>query len=319
MNAPRTAFTLVELLVVITIIGILIALLLPAVQAAREAARRMQCTNNLKQISLAMHNYHAAHGMLPFGARLRDSVSPLQSVPNGGGTGTWVDDNSWYASILPYVEQTGVAELIDYDLLWTHSDNEPARKVKVALFGCPSDGLREQSWSDPNFSMLRGNYVVNFGNTNYGQSDKSGVEFKGAPFSFRESARFADIRDGLSNTLMMAEVINPLSTAIIGSFSTSKGGQQFTTWLTPNSAAPEECTRICPAAENLNGISGCHLLAAGWSMTFEQILSARSHHPGGVNASRGDGSVSFYSNAIDVNPWRALSTTQGHEPIPGGL
>ena len=120
--AGRTGFTLVELLVVIAIIGVLVALLLPAVQSAREAARRMQCKNNLKQVGLALHSYHTAHGVLPFGS----------DYANG-------NRSTWAMFILPYIERQAHYDLFDHSLPLVHADNTPACETIVPTYLCPSD------------------------------------------------------------------------------------------------------------------------------------------------------------------------------------
>jgi len=202
----RSGFTLVELLVVIAIIGILIALLLPAVQAAREAARATQCTNNLKQLALAMQTYHTLVGQLPPGA------ITWEGDPYGGsarpGPGAWVDDHGWYTQIGPFIEQQGWYDSIRFDLSFSHELNDAPRRFKIPLFACPLDGvLRQNEWQSNTWARLRGNYVVNWGNTNYGQLEKSGVEFGGAPFSYRRSSAMKSILDGLSGTLLMSECL----------------------------------------------------------------------------------------------------------------
>ena len=143
----RTGFTLVELLVVITIIGILIALLLPAVQAAREAARRMQCANNLKQIALAMHSYHEANTMLPLGApRL--------------GTGV-----TWAVRILPFLEQAGAYANYQSGVAFFEGTNEQIMQQRYSVYTCPSDTPSQMMRSAA--TEMYGSYVVNGGNTGY--------------------------------------------------------------------------------------------------------------------------------------------------------
>jgi prepilin-type N-terminal cleavage/methylation domain-containing protein len=306
----RSAFTLIELLVVIAIIGILIGLLLPAVQKVREAANRMKCQNNLKQLGLAMHNYHGVFGRLPWGARrpVNDSSLP----------GAWFDDHGWYSQIGAFIEQDGWQQSIRQDLSFSDALNYTPRTQRLALYACPSDiGLQQNEWPSTTWSRWRGNYVVNFGNTNYGQTSKGGVSFAGAPFSFKQSSSFTDITDGTSNTLLMSEVIvvQTMSTTWHGplsDFTTSLGGQTFEGWLTPNSLVYDDIARLCPPAGSLNGIPGCNLIGNASEL---QSICARSKHPGGVNAVTCDGAVRFHGNDISLTTWRALSTSQGGEAL----
>src|SRR5439155_16570381 len=148
-------------------------------------------------------------------------------------------------------------------------------------------------------------YVVNFGNTNYGQTTKANVPFGGAPFGIQKSSKICDITDGTSTTLLMAEIITTLSVGStqdawggpLSDFTTSLGGQTFEGWLTPNSPVADDVARVCPAPIALNGIPGCNLIG-GADATGLQSFAARSKHPGGVHASLGDGSVRFFSNTI---------------------
>ncbi len=312
----RSGFTLIELLVVIAIIGILIALLLPAVQKVREAANRIKCENNFKQLSLAMHNHHDTKGALPFGARR------LPNDPAYMGPGSWYDDHGWYTQIAAYIEQDNWGKLINYDLSFSDPANDQARRHMIPLFACASDvGLQQNEWLSDTWARVRGNCVVNFGNTNYGQRSiggAHGLQFKGAPFTFKNPVKFSEITDGLSNTLMMSECIvitqsdehdwgGPLS-----DFTTSLGGQAFEGYLTPNSTTPDSEARLIPPVDtwNENKINPNPV-----GDTQLQIFAARSKHPGGVNASMCDGSVHFFTNGISWDVWQALSSAQGGETI----
>ena len=210
MSRSKAGFTLVELLVVIAIIGILVALLLPAIQAAREAARRSQCTNNLKQASLAMHNYHDTHNTLPFGS--------------------WEWRRTWQVLILPFVEQGVLYELYDmnrpcnrpnYAGTYFSVENMAVTSQRLPTFTCPSD-LEQTHVNTTLFqgTMTKHNYAVNYGNTGYWDqtsgpaANAGGIVFAGAPFRMQgqcpnppESTKFSDILDGLSNTLMFGEVV----------------------------------------------------------------------------------------------------------------
>jgi prepilin-type N-terminal cleavage/methylation domain-containing protein len=309
-------FTLIELLVVIAIIGTLIGLLLPAVQSAREAARRLSCSNNIKQLSLAMLMQEEAIGRFPVGAMTWVG----EYVGKRAGPGDWYDDHGWYSYMGPYIEELPWSDTIDFGVSFSHSSNDSARRHRISMYGCPSDGLKMNEWESSTWARWRGNYVVNFGNTNYGQTSKGGVSFGGAPFRPRTGVKSKDITDGLSKTLLMAEcvTVGQLNTQASGSgwggpiseISISVGGQTFQAWLTPNSSVPDDVTRRCPPDYALNGMPGCTLV--GNDMT-QQSLASRSRHPGGVQVASADGSCRFVSDGIYLGTWRALSTSQGGE------
>jgi prepilin-type N-terminal cleavage/methylation domain-containing protein/prepilin-type processing-associated H-X9-DG protein len=325
-SAERKAtmgFTLVELLVVITIIGILIALLLPAVQAAREAARRMQCSNNLKQMALGMHNYHVAHESLPLGC---------QGKLNGGGA--WMDCFTWLCYLTPHIEQANVSAGFNFAVRIRDPVNEAARRQYIGAFACPSDAAAKCQFtgtmSDQN-ARWRYCYAANWGNTSSSQQATRGagagaVAFGGAPFTFARTVGFAAIKDGTSNTLMLAEVIpakGPEWDGPIGDCFQCMGGQAFETWLGPNSDLPDFVVTSCPdpSAGDTTGIVCAVMGPNPWLQPFADDLhhSARSKHPGGVNVALCDGSVQFISNTIDLTIWRALSTTNGGEPPAGNF
>jgi prepilin-type N-terminal cleavage/methylation domain-containing protein/prepilin-type processing-associated H-X9-DG protein len=312
----RRAFTLIELLVVIAIIGVLVALLLPAVQSAREAARRIQCSNNLKQLGLAMQNYHSALDVFPMGAR------EWVGDPVPFGPGFWYDDHGWYGPILAYLEQWPTYNSINFSVQFSGPINSTSRRAKIAMFGCPtSDGVHEDEFNDWNWARVRGTYAVNFGNTNYGQGTMNGVSFRGAPFTYRESMSMASLLDGASGTLMFGEVITPKdSTGWDGPIAETQiavGGQSFEGWLTPNSKIPDQVVRMCPQPGGLNGLPGCTLISTSPADTPLQTFAARSKHPGGVNVGLCDGSVRFIKNSIAPNVWSALSTAAGGEVVSG--
>ena len=315
-------FTLIELLVVITIIGVLIGLLIPAVQAAREYARRVQCGNNMKQLGLGMTSYLEAHGRFPPGAISWEG----EYKGKREGPGDWYDDHGWYSQIGPYIGEMAWHNNIKFNVSFSHVANDAARRHKISIFACPTDGpLRMNQWESNQWARLRGNYVVNFGNTNYGQDKRGGVEFLGAPFRRNESARTAEIKDGLSNTLMMSEVISLLEMDSQGAddwggspsdFATSRGGQTFNGWLPPNSTEPDEVAKKTPPEHILNGNPPCKLIGDDFRL---QSFGSRSQHDGGVQSVLCDGSVHFFNDAINPDVWRALSTSQGGEAIPGDI
>lgn len=314
-SKPRKGFTLVELLVVIAIIGILVGLLLPAVQAAREAARRMSCSNNLKQLGLAMQNHHDTQGGLP------------ASDYNAGG-----DWGTWQVGILPFIEQDnlfrqyqgyrtgrGPGTLVTN---YSHVNNRPVTTTIIPTLLCPSDG--DPTNFAPNFSNItKHNYVVNAGNTNrmQGQTPRgtplSGVVFGGAPFirngknNFNNVngtvIKFNSITDGLSNTLMVSELIRGIDNDLRG-FTWWGPGAVFHAFNQPNSPSPDQF-QFASYCNNLPQRGMPCIQAA------EHQASARSRHSGGVNAALCDGSVRYISNNINLATWRAFATSQGSEII----
>ncbi len=310
----RSGFTLVELLVVIAIIGVLVALLLPAVQSAREAARRMQCLNNVKQLSLGMHNYHSALSAFPQGAMQGPGDVNAGRTPFDANR--WYDDFTWLAHMGPYIEQQNWYNLWDFKLSVSHANNEQGRRQIIPGFGCPTDGVAKNEWTAGQWCRVRTNYVVNWGNTGFMQKNHAGLTFGGAPFTFRTSMSFADLKDGTSNTLFVSEILTPKGQGWegpLGETIISTGGHSFDAFVGPNSAVPDEVARRCPDP-GTKGQTRCVVNGSDMNnLPATNHVAARSNHSGGVVAGHGDGSVRFYSDNIDLNLWRALATARGGE------
>ncbi len=306
------------MLVVITIIGILIALLLPAVQAAREAARRMQCSNNLKQWGLAMANYESTNQVYPFGV-LYGSQGNGSISPDGtcGPHGEY-RRQTFVPSVWPYLEQTGLQQQYDFNYTFYSAKNRPVTNFAVPLYSCPSD--RQGIIIGP---RCRGSYVTNWGYCDFLQTSPPG--YKIGPFGSNRQSTAAKIRDGLSNTLFMGEVIQAISDDasycydLRGDFFNNDfGAAQFMTYYTPNSGVDSMPYCYYSPSPPIRWDADCphepSLCQAGGSV----YVSARSKHPGGVNVLFGDGSVTFVSNSIALNLWQALSSMCGDEPVTGG-
>jgi prepilin-type N-terminal cleavage/methylation domain-containing protein/prepilin-type processing-associated H-X9-DG protein len=320
----RAAFTLVELLVVIAIIGVLVALLLPAVQAAREAARRMKCQNNLKQIGLAAHNFESTFGRLPPG----NTDQPDPSIASA------------LVLLMPYLEQANKYSQFDFTTnIDTSPTNATARTQDTAVFLCPSDpstGQRADSGSGVRYG--RNNYYANLGaNANWRNADPG----TGGPFYNKSHLRLADITDGTSSTAFFAEVKRGAfpgntrydatlipSATWEGSISGPPAGNFD---LTPQPACDAGNTNPTHSYRDSIGLKyyrGRHPYCY-YTHTFppnRQLpdcishtsnssghFAARSFHSGGVNVLLGDGSVRFVASAISFPTWRALGTRGGGE------
>jgi len=312
----RDGFTLIELLVVIAIIAILIALLLPAVQQAREAARRSQCKNSLKQLGLALHNYHETHSIFPTGIFLSQAYSST------GGNG--FRGSGWFHQILPFIDQaplyTALAPGMSASTKFG-ADNEAyrapdaLRRTKVSTLMCPSDPTAGVILGPSHADGFRGSYVMCSGAETLGTyqgtayyAPKSGV------FGIQSSTRIRDITDGLSNTSMGSEGLARRAGEEYGTagqyWTGGWGGGLFNAAQLPNSSVGD---RIHTCLVTTDLIAPCTTI--GGTGTEAGVYS-RSMHTGGSHLLLCDGAVRFVSNNIFGDIWRGLATRSGGE-IPG--
>lgn len=331
----RRAFTLVELLVVIAIIGILIALLLPAVQAAREAARRMSCTNNMKQMGVAMHNYHDTYKVLPQGAvgRLKSSGLPSSNV--------YV---SVFASILPFVEQGSLQDLYNFNASWDNQAPAVARTT-IAAFVCPSsttdnpivDAEIGAAGYPVGDTFGATTYMVSKGATNIwcNQPDMISSTVKGM-FDLGGRRSFRDVRDGLSNTMAAGEGrVGSSWQVCAGQGCTGPATQDAfgkdtvpqSAWLVgqPNSSGIGLSPHVSIFGSTLDPMNKPMVTATlvddgafgdcSQATGTDSVTNFGSNHPGGGNFLFGDGSVHFLSETIEMPLYRGLSTIAGGEVV----
>jgi prepilin-type N-terminal cleavage/methylation domain-containing protein/prepilin-type processing-associated H-X9-DG protein len=340
-QSSHGGFTLVELLVVIAIIGILVALLLPAIQAAREAARRMSCQNNMKNIGLASLNYESAHGVLPPGSLVKTRKN--------------VNGMSWHVVVLPYVEQGSLDRQVAEKIKQIEQDTgedadayqlQEINDLRLDLYLCPSDteiqGKYREGSSSASYAGVAGSYVSRYRSTNSsnpscgpnsgdqcvfsgcGAINTDGLLYPGSEVGLNQ------ITDGSSNTMLAMERWYQLRIWTAGNYHAgvpkgTKGGYPRT-GVTPAGSCSSAAKNIddrFPMNSNLNVVGYYQIhdnstdrptMPTGSSrgMEFNNLLFG-SFHPGGINVVYADGSVHFLDDAIDIDTYLALASRDGDE------
>jgi prepilin-type N-terminal cleavage/methylation domain-containing protein len=357
-RARQPAFTLVELLVVIAIIGILVALLLPAVQSAREAARRTQCRNNLKQLALAVLAYDTNQGVFPPASQW--SATADLDLINNPKLGF-----SWVVTILPQLEQQNVYDSFNFAQPMQHADNEKGRSTKLAVMLCPTDSFNRQTFSGTTNSMTnqmgdnwaRGNYAANGGlgyhshdfpsadntcgiqmnaaKTDKGWKDKRLRGIMGANASIKQ----ADLKDGTTNTVLLGEIRAGVTTFDCRGTWAMGGACPSSLWAHgycgddygPNNTQALAADDVVACTEIQAAVGGDAALAKmGMSCSYGNWgniqQTARSMHSDGVFVALADGSVQWISDNIQVtvnnvnNPsiWDRLMLSADGQPIAAG-
>lgn len=309
MNGSRSksvpwAFTLVELLVVIAIIGILMAMILPAVQSSRESGRKTQCANNIRQLSLSLQLYHQAQGRLPPAA------------------GAWGGSATWLVSVLPFIEESAIKMKFRTDIVAWNQASSGCTDKQLPFATCPSDIVALLEGKTYGGSSYH-NYACNIGNTASGtpfsgwtmrtETTWNGNTFAGAPFTFVSGMNLVSVRDGTSKTLLLAEVVQGQGVDLRG-FIWWVSGSSFVTSLRPNDSNPDQETHGFCDPNEPNPPANCTGVVSSDNYAIRAFAS-RSRHPVGVNVSFCDGSNRYIADDIDAATWLALGTAKGGETI----
>jgi prepilin-type N-terminal cleavage/methylation domain-containing protein len=315
---PRPAgFTLVELLVVIAIIAVLIGLLLPAVQSAREAARRSSCQSNMKQVTLALLNYHDTRNKLPpAGVHNRDGHGASPTSTSWGP--------SWVPMVLPFMEQQSLHDQFDFSIQRA-ANYGAVVSTAIPSMRCPTDAAEKPRWSNTS-SFERTNYAANGGaGSPFATGDFDNHQHERGPMSMARAygARMADFADGTAKTILLAEIIAgeasgdvrgawayPVGAYISGGTRASSTSVNPRIRLRPNGNALDDTRRDRPGFCSAGAQHPQLRCVSGGS---DAAQTSRSWHPGGVQVGMGDGAVRFISENIDVTTWlNLLSIADGN-------
>lgn len=332
MRLKQSGFTLIELLVVIAIIATLVAILLPAVQQAREAARRSTCKNNLKQIGIAFHNYHDTHNTLP----------PQHIRCWGGGCVTGTTQNGWagsgpFVQILPFMEQAALYDAFDTNNDYTNGNNNTLRNNKIPAYLCPTDIAYGGTQAGMNYATCGGSTIDFWNDTNNGM------------FQTRRINPFSNVIDGLSNTIMAGEILKGDGTQTTTSDTDivriDSASATFAVRATPTVAEIETAGVTCDAAST-TGEASLSACGSSWSSPYPAqtffntaatpnwkhrtcamgnpfgqcadrngIFPTRSRHKGGSQVTLGDGGVRFISENIDAGTWQRLGRREDGQVV----
>jgi len=306
------AFTLVELLVVIAIIGILVALLLPAIQAAREAARRTECNNNLKQLGLAMQNYHDIHKRFPIGSRHLDPASP---PPTNLWSAGLHRKGTPLVKLLPFIELNGIYEPLDQDRDVEAQIDAMSPRPEVGAYRCPSDPYERSNVPQSNYGMSMGAQRMSSracaqyqghlqGPTSHG-STIAGANISGIFSRFSWSAKMSDVLDGTSTTILVGEILPKCGDH-------HRGGWRNSNALWTSTTAPINYP-TCPGEPPGHGGTPYDCNSdANWTTS----QGFKSKHPGGALFVLCDGSVHFLPDSIDYTTYQRLGCRRDREPVP---
>ncbi|HWL08486.1 MAG TPA: DUF1559 domain-containing protein [Planctomicrobium sp.] len=326
-NAVRPGFTLIELLVVIAIIAILVALLLPAVQQAREAARRTDCKNRLKQIGLALHNYHDTHTLFPSGEIVLTSACPQAASARRGA--------SWTVMILPYLDETPRYQLFDFNGTFanigndtTGLTNEPQQVRPLPKFQCPSDPNASPAEPNSNYRGVQGGGLQSAALCTTGDASNSRVFFNNGVLFTNSSMKMRDLTDGSSNTFLVGESRWWFARGKNTPWGIGGAGTHFT-WASSirNADASSHVCVVAAAVDPINapqvdydpgvGPYSSHPAGLG-AVVGTHTRGFGSWHTGGCHFLMADGSIQFYSENMSSVVYRQLAQRADGFPL-GGL
>jgi len=314
-GGSRRGFTLVELLVVIAIIGVLVALLLPAVQQARESARRMQCTNKMKQLGLAIHNHHDTYGEFPVG--VRNASNPNYGNANwctsGGSQARFDTREPWTVKILPFIEQLSMYEIFELNAAFTSTSNVPGSTINHQLFAenntayqCPSDPASRKTWNTTSYFGVQGGGPVEL--QSCASTSAQRVFYDNGSLYFNSEIGFRDLLDGTSNVFLLGETRYCLTPeARPDRFHSGwASSAKIDAWGSPLvSAAAREQINSDPR----NGIKFDTL------NIMTKLFG--SYHPGGCHFLMADGSTQFMPETVDLFIYQTLAIRDDGFPAGG--